>query len=54
MLTAFWDSQATVLEHYQERGTTINSAGYSEMLTDRLNLQYEANIKDYCQKMLCC
>ena len=36
MLTVFWDSQGPVLEHYQERGTTINSARYSEMLTDRL------------------
>ena len=36
MLTVFWDSQAPVLEHYQDRGTTINSARYNEMLTDRL------------------
>ena len=36
VLTVFWDSQGPVLEHYQERGTTINSARYSEMLTDRL------------------
>ena len=32
----FWDSQGPVLEHYEERGTTINSARYSEMLTNRL------------------
>jgi hypothetical protein len=25
MLTVFWDSQDPVLEHYQDRGTTINS-----------------------------
>ena len=36
MLTVFWDTQGPVLEHYQERSTTINSAQYSEMLTDRL------------------
>ena len=36
MLTVFWYSQGPVLEHYQERGTSINSARYSEMLTDRL------------------
>ena len=35
-LTVFWDSQGPVLEHYQERGTTINNARYSEMLTGRL------------------
>ena len=36
MLTVFWVLQGPVLEHYQERGTTINSALYSEMLIDRL------------------
>jgi hypothetical protein len=32
---SFWDSQGPVLD-YQERGTTMNSAQYSEILTDRL------------------
>jgi histone-lysine N-methyltransferase SETMAR len=36
MLTVFWDSQGPVLEHYQERSTTVNSARYSEMLRDKL------------------
>ena len=36
MLTVFWDSQGPVLDHYQEMDTTINSARYSEMLTDWL------------------
>ena len=36
MRTVFWDSQGPVLEHNQESGTTINSARYSETLTDRL------------------
>ena len=36
MLTIFWDSQGSVLEHYQERGTIINSAWYSERFTDKL------------------
>ena len=36
MLTVFWDSQGVVLEHYQEKGITINSARYSEMLIDKL------------------
>jgi hypothetical protein len=27
---SFWDSQGPILEHYQERGTTINSVHYSE------------------------
>jgi hypothetical protein len=33
MLTVFLDS-CPVLEHYQERVTTINSSPYSDMLTD--------------------
>jgi hypothetical protein len=32
----FWDSQGPILEHYQERGTTVNSAHCSEMLCDKL------------------
>jgi hypothetical protein len=45
MLTVFWNS---VPEHYQERSTAINSARYSEMLTDRIkSLQLEGNVKDY-------
>jgi hypothetical protein len=36
MLTDVWDPQDPVLEHYQERGTTLNSAHYGEMLIERL------------------
>jgi len=36
MLTNFWDSQGVLLEHYLERGTTVNSVGYSEMLSTEL------------------
>ena len=36
MLTIFWDSQGVLLEHYLERGTTVNSVGYSEMLSTEL------------------
>jgi len=35
-LTVFWDPQGPILEYYQDRGSTINSARYSEMLNDRL------------------
>jgi histone-lysine N-methyltransferase SETMAR len=35
MLTVSWYKQGPVLEHYLEKGTAINSARYSEMLTDR-------------------
>ena len=43
-----WDSQGPVLEHYQERGPTINNAWYSEMLTDRL----KPAIQSKCQGLL--
>jgi histone-lysine N-methyltransferase SETMAR len=36
MLTLFWDSQRPVSEHYQEKGSTNNSARYSEMPTEEL------------------
>jgi hypothetical protein len=36
MLTVFWDSHGPILEHYQERGTAVNSAHYIEMLRDKL------------------
>ena len=36
MLAVFWDSQGVLLEHYLERGTTVNSVGYSEMLSTGL------------------
>ena len=36
MLTIFWDSQGVILEYYLERGTTVNSVGYSEMLSTEM------------------
>jgi hypothetical protein len=36
MLTLLWDAQGPIMEPYQERGTTINSVRYSEMLRDQL------------------
>jgi hypothetical protein len=34
MLTVFWNSPQLLMEHYQERGSTVNSTDYSEMLCD--------------------
>jgi hypothetical protein len=34
--TSFWDAQEPILEHYQEKGTTVNSVCYSEILQDQL------------------
>ena len=36
MLTVFLESQGVILEHYLERGTTVNSVGYSGMLSAEL------------------
>jgi len=36
LLTIFWDSQRVILVHYLERGATVNSVQYSEMLSTEL------------------
>ena len=36
LLTIFWDSQGVILEHYLERGATVNSVRYNEMLSTEL------------------
>jgi hypothetical protein len=37
VLIFLWDAQEPILEHYQERPTTVNSVHYSEMVQDHLN-----------------
>jgi len=36
MLTVFWDSQGPILKTYLERGTTVTSATYCDMLQREL------------------
>ena len=36
MLTVFWDPKGPIMEDYLEKGSTINSANYSEMMTNKL------------------
>jgi len=36
MMTVFWDSQGQILENYQEKGTTVNTTHYTEILCDML------------------
>jgi len=36
MLTVFWDSQGPILETYHERGTTVTSATYCDVLKREL------------------
>jgi hypothetical protein len=37
MLTVFWDTKGPILEHYQEHGTTVTSAGYFDKLQNKLS-----------------
>ena len=52
MLTVFWDSQGPILEHYQERGSTINSARYGEMLIDRLKPEIRSKWRGQMSKSI--
>jgi hypothetical protein len=54
MLTVFWDSQALLLEHYQERGSTVNSADNSEMLCDKLKPAIGSKQRGLLSAVLCC
>jgi hypothetical protein len=36
VLTVFWDSQGPILETYQERGKTVTSVTYCDMLKRKL------------------
>ena len=36
MLTIFWDSKGPILEDFLEKGSTINSASYCDLLANRL------------------
>jgi hypothetical protein len=45
MLTIFWVSQGPLLETYLERGTTVTSATYCDMLQRRLKPAIRSKIK---------
>jgi hypothetical protein len=36
VLTLFWDMKGPILEHFQEKGVTVNSVRYSTMLEEKL------------------
>ena len=38
LLTVFWDSQGPILEHYMEKGVTVTSVNYCNMLRNELRL----------------
>jgi hypothetical protein len=52
MLTLFWDMNGPILEHYQAKGETVNSARYSSMPEEKLKLQFTV-VTDFCPKAFC-
>lgn len=47
MFTIFWDAQGTTVEYYVDRGSTVNSAYYCQMLQDIL----KPAIHSKCQRL---
>jgi len=49
MPTLLWDSKAPILEHYTQRGTTVNNVYYREMLWAWLRpaslMEYQGMVK---------
>jgi len=54
MLTVFWNSQQLLMEHYQERGSTVNSTDYSEMLCDETKPAIRSQRRGLLSEGLCC
>jgi len=50
MLTVFWDPEGPILEYYHDRGSTIKSACYSEMLNDRLKPEIRSKCRGQLSK----
>jgi len=50
MLTIFWDSKGPILEDYLEKGCTINSARYSDLLTNNLKPAVRTKHRDLLSK----
>jgi histone-lysine N-methyltransferase SETMAR len=48
MLTIFWDVNGPILVHFQEKGQTVTSARYSDMLVNEL----KSVIQSKCQELL--
>jgi hypothetical protein len=48
--TLFWDVHESVLKHYQERGVTVNSRHYTEMLCDELKTEIQSTWRGQMSK----
>ena len=55
MLTVFWNSKGRILEDYLEKGHTINSARYSDLLANNLKPAVRTKCRGLCRrKCYCC
>ena len=54
MLTIFWDVSGLILVHFHEKGQTVTSAWYNDMLVKRWSPRYDQNAGDFSQKEYCC
>ena len=50
MLTIFWDVNGPVLVHFQEKGKTVNSTQYSDMLLNELKPAIQSNRRGLLSK----
>jgi hypothetical protein len=52
MLTIFRDVNGPILVHFQEKGQTVTSARYSDMLVNELKPAIDRNVGDFSQKFV--
>jgi hypothetical protein len=54
MLAVFWDCEGPVLDYYQERGTTVTSVRYCNMLQNELKPVIHKKTEEYCHRVFFC
>jgi len=54
VLTIFLDVNGPILVHFQEKGQTVTSARYSDMLVNELKPAIRSNAADFYQREYCC
>jgi hypothetical protein len=52
MLTIFWDVNGPILVHFQEKGQTVNSMRYSDMLVNELKPTIQSNRRGLLSKRI--
>jgi hypothetical protein len=54
MFAVFWDTRGPILWHYTEKGSTINSVSYCEMLGNELKSTIRTKRREFLIKGLPC